>query len=217
MNDQSSVALAEVLQQVQDLKRELAPLIKQDTSESRRWQILVIALPVVLTSALAGIGYLAQSALQHSVEDSTTKVTAEINRRDAELKAEMARREDLFKSRIALAEELYRRRLSAYEQAYVHMLNLQLGISDYRNTQDIRKMNTSMAELNRYYQEKRIYLSPNLYLHLGDLWTAASRIGPQEPQDWSKWLQPHVDSIQSDINTDLHIAELSRVPDENMR
>ena len=37
MNDQSSVALAEVLQQVQDLKRELAPLIKQDTSESRRW------------------------------------------------------------------------------------------------------------------------------------------------------------------------------------
>jgi hypothetical protein len=196
---ESSAHLTDVLDQLQAIQRALATPSKQDSKESRSWQLLVLVVPVVLTSILAALGYAAQARLQEGVESSTRLVSSKI-----------ARSDELFKSRIALGEELYKRRLNIYEKAYVRMLALQRGIREYQTTRDQRAMNNSLAALNSYYNENAIYLSTDLHAQLVDLWYTAGQIGrPGGPPDAA--VQPQLDKIERTIARDLYVGELLRV------
>jgi hypothetical protein len=182
MKQESSVSLADVLNELQDLKRDLPT--KRDASGSRTWQIVLVALPIILTSVLAGLGYRAQTHLTQQI----------------------ARSDQQFKSRVALGEELYKRKLMVYEKAYVRLLALRRGIADYQNTKDQRAMNKSLAALYSYYHEDAIYLSDELQSHLKGLWISAGQIGrPGGPPDSA--VQPQMQSIQDIIARELRVKE----------
>lgn len=160
---------------------------------SRLWQVLMVAIPVLLT---VGLGFWV----------SSTQV---------EIQKQVENNNRLLSSRLALREEFYRRRLTRYEETCKHLANLRESLDlleqaeMYPNIYE--QANNNISAVDKLLKSEFLYMSDELVAELGDLWGLAvdrMRATSNDGATIMERITKQVSALEARMKADLQIGEI---------
>jgi hypothetical protein len=129
------------LESVQETIVALTVRVEQAQTETKRWQVITILLPVVATAILGLL-----------VERSKSSIQEQINMRSQQLGA-----------RLVLTEEFYKRKLDVHEKIYKQLVVVVAALQDAKFNPDKRtEAVNSLATLYNDYTSSGLYVGPEL-------------------------------------------------------
>ena len=159
------------------------------SGENKKWQLVTIILPVVLTTILGALGFFWQQRIQTNFDQKAKELS----------------------SKLALAEEYFKRQLDVYQEVHKHMILTQSALRDLKTGAGAAtQVNHHLTQLSQARAVNTIYISREASEKLGDLFLAVvtdpvlrgNRAGDMDAVDTL------VHDAENLIMRDLHIDEL---------
>lgn len=118
-------------------------------TDSKKWQITMVVIQVVLTAILGYEVFNAQSRITERIDQSGKKLS----------------------TRLALTEEFYKRKLGVYERTYQQMTALIQSLQNARiDPRSTTQAIVELSQLHSSYKTNKLYLSDHVAEKLAELW-----------------------------------------------
>lgn len=134
--------------------------------KARSWEIIQLALPVLLTVLLGALVWY----LQHGVEERSKKaqqqVEAKIDQNTKFLEAQLALKQEYFKRKMDVLQEIWKQMAVVYGDAN----------TAYVNPKETTKAISSLSDLTRLLDGNKLYLTDDSQTALESFWTAAQQL-----------------------------------------
>jgi hypothetical protein len=185
---------------IQELASANKELIKTFGPGSRLWELVKLALPVLLTALLGGWTWYLQYQTQKQVNENTQNLSA----------------------KLALSEEFYKRKLSVYEDASKNIGRLRQSLERLADQSIDPGVSTAAADSISAIDDMRrsdlLYMSDDLKQHLAQLWDlgmarmqAGGENGPQITTAMQK-VDDEVRRLEQQMRDDLQTKTIGQTP-----
>lgn len=178
----------DLLQVKQELLKELA----DSNARSRRWELSMMVLQVILTSVLGLLVWRVQAGIDKKISDEGLRLSA----------------------RLALTQDFYKDRLRVYSELHRACLQVKAAARQLRVSRDSRSVLTdNIAKLYESYSGNSLYLSSPLRQKLDALWMSAVECtrGQAPSQDLVRETVSLAEKVEAQMREDLFVDSMSEL------
>lgn len=163
-----------------------------DATDTGGWKVLMVVLPIILSSILGFMIFNAQQRIQKDVSDKSENL----------------------KTQLALMQEFYKKKLTVYEEVHGQIASLVDSLQSVQiNPESVGKASESLRLVNQTYKINNLYLSNELADELKALWKLGIEIPALRPSGKSTIgeILSQVSLIEAQMKKDLQVNEIGEI------
>jgi len=176
----------------------------QTAQANKKWEIVKLVLPIVLTAVLGLMVWYFQGQIQKNADEHNREIQAKVDENNR-----------LLSTRLALTEEFYKRKLAEYEKVGIVIAKLREALDRYDELEvdpEIGAQASDNTNAVRVIKESDfLFFSSKFRDKLDELWIIGVHvIGKRELDSAEKNnLADLIKGLRDEMNTDLHTSDLS--------
>jgi hypothetical protein len=180
------------IESVQQTIVTLTTKVEAARAETRRWQVVTILTPVIVTAALGLLAERWKASIQERIDNRSQQLS----------------------TRLAITEEFYKRKLTVHEQLFKQLVGALNGLKDARfNTGRKAEATNGLAALYANYTSNGLYISPDLLKLVKEFVRAGNDCAPLYPEGKTEIgsVEDLFNKAQRQMGIDLQLLEFSTV------